>query len=93
MPYIKQDLRDQLDPELNRLIDKIKSLAPDKSPSVAGLLNYSCSRLAIGTIPERRYWCIALISGALHNVAEEFYRRYASKYEDEAISTNGDIYE
>jgi hypothetical protein len=56
------------------------------------LLNYACTRVALGVIPERRYASIALVSGVLHNIADEFYRRYAVPYEDQKIKDNGDVY-
>jgi hypothetical protein len=41
-----------------------------------------------GTI---NYNKIAMITGVLENVKQEFYRRAASQYEDKKILTNGDI--
>lgn len=94
MPYINQNDRRYLDDELASIIAKIKTIQErEKDPHVvAGLLNYVCSQLALGVIPEKRYWAIALITGALHNCADEFYRRYVAPYEDIAASKNGDIY-
>jgi len=94
MPYINKNDRQYFDEELSSLIAKVKTIQErEKDPRVvAGLLNYLCSQLALGCIPERRYWSIALITGALHNAADEFYRRYAVPFENDAIKRNGDIY-
>lgn len=50
------------------------------------------TRLILKVIPDRRYWTIALITGVVHNVLDEFYRRYGVPYEDEQIQKNGDVY-
>jgi hypothetical protein len=34
---------------------------------------------------------IAMITGVLENIKQEFYRRAAAKYEDQKIVSNGDI--
>jgi hypothetical protein len=36
---------------------------------------------------------IAMITGVLENIKQEFYRRVASNYEDKKILENGDIKE
>ena len=35
---------------------------------------------------------MALVTGVLHNVLDEFYRRYGAPYEDQQIIKNGDVY-
>lgn len=94
MPYIKPEDKPSLDPEIEALAVKIKSVA-DKygyPGAFAGLLNYSVTTLALKLMPARRYWAIALMSGVFHNIADEFYRRYGVPYEDEQIKANGDVY-
>jgi hypothetical protein len=39
------------------------------------------------------YTKIAIITGVLENIKQEFYRRVASAYEDKKIIENGDIKE
>jgi hypothetical protein len=39
------------------------------------------------------YGKIAIITGVLENIKQEFYRRIASSYEDKKILENGDIKE
>ena len=92
MPYIKQEQRRKLDDAINELSAQIAFLSKDKT-DFAGLLNYTCTKLALQTIPEKRYWAIAATTGALRNAAEEFYRRYGVPYEDAMIKTNGDVYD
>ena len=95
MPYIKQSLRDQLDPEINRLAGKIRENSEIDDSLVCGLLNYAISQLIIRLIKIRfdrvRYWIINMVSGTLSNVQSEFYDKVARSYEDEKIDENGDL--
>lgn len=95
MPYIEKEPRKDLDPLIDNLIAVIKSLAGahDNPTAYAGLLNYACTRLAVGVIPEQRYFHIATVSGVLQNVSAELYRRYAAPYEDVMMSKHGDVRE
>ena len=95
MPYIKQEFRPRLDSHIDALSSEIKKIVEEENDphAIAGLLNYSCTRLGVKLIPEKRYWAIALIAGVFRNIGDEFYRRYAAPYEDEQIEKNGDVYE
>lgn len=95
MPYIIPKQRKLLDPHIERLAEEIQRIAEEcEDPhAFAGLLNYTCTRLAIKLMPERRYWVIALITGIFKNIADEFYRRVGVPYEDEQIKKNGDVYD
>jgi Domain of unknown function (DUF6899) len=97
VPYIPREDRDQLDSlidELARRLDERAARTPGDL-AAAGLLNYACTRLALSVVKLRfgqiRYGVIALVSGVLHNVADELYRRLAQPYEDRQIARNGDV--
>ena len=94
MPYIAQKDRPELDQHIDALAGAIKAAAASYGydGAFAGLLNYSCTRLALRIIPARRYWVIALVTGTFKNIADEFYRRFGVPYEDEQIAKNGDVY-
>ena len=94
MPYIKKEIREKLDPDIDNLAKKINALAKEEGGEAefAGLLNYTCTKLALKTIPARRYKWIALVCGVFSNIKDEFYRRYAAPYEDEKIKESGDVY-
>lgn len=79
MPYIKPEDRLELDDGV--------------PPTTPGELNYLITVL-VSAYWERapRYNTIAEITGVLENVKQEFYRRIAVKYEDEAMKRNGDVY-
>lgn len=95
MPYIAQEKRLALDPHIERLAEAIVSESQESDAAFAGLLNYSCTRLALQVLKLRfgtvRYWLIATTVGVFHNVADEFYRRLGVPYEDEQIAKNGDV--
>lgn len=95
MPYIAQDARAKLDGHIDKLADEIAGLSQESDAAFAGLLNYTCSRLAMGIVRRRfgqvRYWIIALVTGTFKNIADEFYRRIGGPYEDKAIAKNGDV--
>lgn len=98
MPYIKPDYRKHLDPAIDDLINRICEIATEASENCytapAGLLNYAVTRTALGVVKNlggTRYHMIAMVTGVLHNVADEFYRRLAIPYEDLQITKNGDV--
>jgi hypothetical protein len=95
MPYIAPTHRPRLDALIDQLASEITDLAVTEGSSgaFAGPLNYSVTRLLLRVAPlTKRYWVIALITGVVHNVLDEFYRRYGVPYEDEQIRRNGDVY-
>jgi hypothetical protein len=97
MPYIKPEDRISLDPFIDSLAKEIvrKSKEAGNDAAYAGFLNYVCTRLALKIIKlqfvKARYWIIATTTGVFHNVADEFYRRFAAPYEDVQIKKNGDV--
>jgi hypothetical protein len=61
--------------------------------SIVGDINYAFSRILSGTMGDVSYSKIAMITGVLENIKQEFYRRVAEPYEDKKITENGDIKE
>ncbi len=94
MPYIKLEYRPRLDAHIENLAEEIKQIIQETGDEgdFAGFLNYSCTRLALKTIPARRYKWIAMVCGVFSNIVHEFYRRYAAPYEDQKIKESGDVY-
>lgn len=87
MPYIEDDLRKQLDSNIEGLQKTLAALG-----NTEGDLNYSITRLvAKAFLNEPRYYSIARVSGALFNVYSEFYERIGIPYERRAREKNGDI--
>jgi hypothetical protein len=93
MPYIKEEKREELDPCIDNLI---KCLDPEKDliiSNILGDINYTFSRILGGLMGTPSYNKIAMITGVLENIKQEFYRRVAESYEDKKILENGDIKE
>jgi len=94
MPYIEPKIRVKLDPHIENLA---KALLEDRPFNLdgAGHLNYAITRLVMLTaFPEgrRSYSGIALVTGVLENVKQEFYRRVAAPYEHGKMMVNGDVF-
>lgn len=106
MPYISKDRREKLDPHIEELRyalikqisleDRNGSLfqtTPEQLLELSGDINYCVSRLCAALVCELSYKKIAIITGVLENIKQEFYRRMAEPYENEKIEENGDITE
>ncbi len=96
MPYIKEEARLELDDCVDNMIDCLthgNSLNNEEFAIILGEINYTFSRILMGSIGEISYPKIAMATGVLENIKQEFYRRAASSYEDKKIIQNGDIKE
>jgi len=97
MPYIAPELRRELDPLIDTLADRLaaQAEAAGSDGAFTGLLNYTCTRLALAMVRRRfghlRYWLIAALTGVFYNIATEFYRRVAVPYEERQIMLSGDV--
>jgi hypothetical protein len=97
MPYIAPKDRSNLDPLIDQLAEKIVDEAKKSGydSAFAGLLNYTCTRLALKIVRSQfgkiRYWLIATVTGVFKNVADEFYRRVGTPYENKQIEKNTDV--
>jgi hypothetical protein len=98
MPYIKEDDREELDVCVDQLINCIRDIKhslnnPHDFSIYLGRINYCFSRIVSGLMGNPSYNKIAMITGVLENIKQEFYRRVAEPYEDNKILENGDIKE
>ena len=87
MPYIPKKDRDRYNPHIKSLLQELHISNYD-----IGHINYIFTLIIINiwkAFP--RYATIASIRGMLSDVKDEFYRRYASRYEDKKIEENGDV--
>jgi len=93
MPYIKQELRDKIDREINVLVAKIKEASGLDGKKMIGMLNYTIMRLLMGSFVDGKvsYEKINRINGLMSDIQQEFYRRVAAPYEDKKIEENGDL--
>jgi len=88
MPYIKQEYREELDIEINKIIRAIDLLDLD-TPD--GAINYVFTKVLISYF-NTGYVNIERAIGLLECCKLEYYRRLASEYEDKKSIENGDVY-
>lgn len=87
MPYIKQEIREFLDPEIDALVARIRGGFLED-----GNINYVITRLMLELYGKGGYAMFNRAMGVLDCVAREFYRRRVAVYEDKKIIENGDVY-
>ncbi|MBN1115034.1 MAG: hypothetical protein JXA66_06805 [Oligoflexia bacterium] len=88
MPYIKRELRKDIDKIIDDLARAIKEKGTENR---AGVLNYSVS-LLLKKLYDVKYSEVNEAMGALECIKQEYYRRVAAPYEDIKIKENGDVY-
>ena len=98
MPYISEEERLELDRCIDQMIKCISNTKanlnnPNDFSNFLGRINYCFSRVIMGVMKTISYKNIAMVTGVLENIKQEYYRRVASPYEDKKITENGDIKE
>jgi len=106
MPYVDEKSRKQLDQNISSMVVALKTtvidtenlsevdqLSNEQLLAIAGNINYVVSRMCGSLMGKITYPKIAIITGVLENIKQEFYRRAAAPYEDKKIIQNGDIKE
>lgn len=101
MPYVESKFRNRLDIHVEKVVDALVKAVSDKEVEdfdsrdlldCAGNLNYTVTRICASLLAGKpSYSKVAIITGVLENVKQEFYRRVASPYEDRKIIENGDV--
>ena len=98
MPYIDEQERVELDSQIDNMILAIRNNKtnlnnPHDFSNYLGRINYCFSRIIYGVMRDVSYRNIAMVTGVLENIKQEYYRRVAEPYEDMKIRQNGDIKE
>lgn len=96
MPYISEYARKELDECIDNMVSCLthdNDLTDTEFISILGEINYSFTRILAKSMGSVSYSKIAMITGVLENIQQEFYRRIASPYEDKKVVQNGDIKE
>jgi len=98
MPYIDEEERLELDTQIDNIIlairdNKTNLNNPHDFSNYLGRINYCFSRIIYGVMRDVSYRNIAMVTGVLENIKQEYYRRVAEPYEDIKIRQNGDIKE
>ena len=101
MPYIENKFRNRLDIHIEKLVDSLLKAVSEKDPlefnasdllDCSGNINYVITRICSSLLVNKpTYAKVAIITGVLENVKQEFYRRVASPYEDKKMLQNGDV--
>ena len=98
MPYINEEERIELDAAIENMTQSIRDIQshlanPNDFSIYLGRINYCFSRVIAGLMKDVSYKKIAMITGVLENIKQEFYRRVAENYENNKIAQHGDIKE
>jgi hypothetical protein len=103
MPYVSEENRKLLDNSISTMVLALKRTIDDgnifgRDPlsneevlKILGNINYCFSRVTSNLMGEVSYSKVAMITGVLENIKQEYYRRIAENYEDLKIKENGDI--
>lgn len=94
MPYIKKEQREELEPELGALIQKMMSMPEFHSNGRAGILNYVITDMldsCFGPLSDAKYKDYNEAIGMLECCKLEFYRKAAAPYEDMKEKQNGKV--
>lgn len=97
MPYIKEEVRKELEPELQALLLRMSRTTVDYETTLDGMIVYVITELVKATYSTRKYRNkfddLASVIGLLESAKLEFYRRVVSPYEDSKIEENGDVFD
>ncbi len=98
MPYINEEERNELDQAIELITNAIKNNKttlnnPHDFANYLGRINYCFSRIITGVMGTVSYNKVAMATGVLENIKQEFYRRIAAPYENKKVIENGDIKE
>jgi hypothetical protein len=98
MPYIIEEERQELDEHIDKMADAILGIKPPHYPinphnfaGFLGRINYCFSRILMIVMRDVSYAKVAMATGVLENIKQEFYERVARPYENRKIAENGDI--
>lgn len=92
MPYIKPEIRSELDEEIKALSEKVFRLHKNEGRDRDGMLNYAFTKLLLQCYPSVSYRTINECVGLLECTKLEFYRRLAAPYETQKAFENSDIF-
>jgi hypothetical protein len=91
MPYIKTEVRNEIDAEIKDLSDKISQLHKSGGRDRDGMLNYAITKLLMQCYPSTSYKVHNEIIGMLECCKQEWYRKQVGPYEDVKELENGRV--
>jgi len=86
VPYIKREKRSALDPIIDGLTKRLRSIYAKK-----GDVNYCITRVVLEVLNHNSYSSLSDCVGVLRDAASEIERRLMAPYEDSCIQKNGDL--
>jgi hypothetical protein len=92
MPYVKQELREYIDEEINNLVHVM--LARTAPTERKGLANYVITRILLSFLQPASGWNYASLADVIATLEcskQEIYRRLVAPYEDKAVAKNSDL--
>ena len=94
MPYVKKSQRENLDPAIDELVNRLRLTCEQDKDEPDGLLNYAFTRMLTKTFAQKpRYILLERAVGCLESCKLEFYRRVVAPYENKKAKENGDVFE
>lgn len=94
MPYIKQEQRELVKSDIDRIANEIAKMQfDDPEVNVEGVVNYVISRLLETVYTTPSYREINDVIGVLECAKMEYYRKNAAPYEDQKEQENGPVTE
>lgn len=98
MPYIKEENRENINKSIDRLMEDFynnfgRGESPGELFSTAGNINYVLTEILMHLFNQEKcnYARIAIFTGILKNIQDEFNRRVTISYEEKKQKENGDI--
>ena len=91
MPYIKPEIRNELDEEISALSEKVFRLYKNEGRDRDGMLNYAFTKLLLQCYPSVSYKVYNEMIGVLECSKLEMYRMHIGPYEDEKIAEHGPV--
>jgi hypothetical protein len=91
MPYVREELRQDVDAEISNLVDVIQRHQDRDMP---GLVNYAITQIVLSSLQPRLGWnynSLLQVIGTLECSKQEIYARLVRPYEDSKIEQNGDL--
>lgn len=89
MPYIRSELRPELDKLITPIVDKVKATPLEDQD---GSIDYVVTKIIRSSYTFDRFFQFNRAIGVLTAILFEFYRRMVAPYEDKKIKENGDVY-
>lgn len=92
MPYIKQSIRNEIDPKLYEMIAEAKDAV--NNDQLSGEANYLVTKAVLHLLKPDSGWTYDALANTIKTLEcskLEIYRRLMGPYEDGAVIRNGDL--